>query len=248
MVSAALVAMITRAAVVTPAWAVASAAAGGAAAPGEAHAATVFSPVLAALGVGAALASAPGPVQAVLLTESVRGGVGRGLRALAGAGLTFGVLLVSGALGLSAAAPHGNVLAVLQMIGGAFLLWLSADGFRSPRELRGGAAGRFDVPPIVRGAVAVLLNPGAWLFLAAVAAPLFASAHQHGGAGSALVVAVVMMAGLAAGDGTVVLLGGLGLRRAEGRARQWIRWALALVLAGIGAWLLVTGATSLLGI
>ena len=242
MVSSALAATVAGGAAVAGSAAVASGAA-----PGQAHTATVFSPVLAALGVGAALASAPGPVQAVLLAESVRGGVSRGLRALAGAGLTFGVLLVCGALGLSAAVPRGIVLSVLQVIGGAFLLWLSADGFRSPRELRGGAAGRFDLPPIARGAVAVLLNPGAWLFLAAVAAPLFASAHQHGGAGGALLVAVVMMAGLAAGDSTVVLLGGLGLRRAEGRARQWIRWALAAVLAGVGAWLLLTGAASLLG-
>src|SRR5215467_1099050 len=88
---------------------------------------TAFSPVLAGLGVGVALASAPGPVQAVLLAESVRGGVTRGLRALAGASLTFGLLLVGGALGLSAAAPRGVALSVLQVIGGGFLLWLSVD-------------------------------------------------------------------------------------------------------------------------
>ena len=214
---------------------------------GQAHAAwTAFSPVLAGLGVGVALASAPGPVQAVLLTESVRGGITRGLRALVGAGLTFGLLLCCEALGLSVVAPRGTALAALQVIGGGFLLWLSADGFRSSREPgRGGAAGRFDLPPFVRGVLAVLLNPGAWLFLAAVASPLFASAHQRSGAGGALIVAVVIMAGLATGDSTVVLLGGLGVRRAGGRARQWIAWALAALLAGFGVWLIATGATSL---
>lgn len=209
---------------------------------------TVFSPLLAGLGVGVALASAPGPVQAVLLAESARGGITRGLRALAGAGLTFGLLLTFGALGLSVAAPRGAALAALQVIGGGFLLWLSADGFRSRREPgHGGAVARFDLPPSARGSLAVLLNPGAWLFLAAVASPLFASAHQRGGAGSALIVAVVMMAGLAAGDGTVVLLGGIGLRRADGRARQWITRALAALLAGFGAWLIATGVSSLVG-
>src|SRR5215472_2400246 len=116
-----------------------------------AHAATVFSPVLAALGVGAALASAPGPVQAVLLAESVHGGVARGLRALAGASLTFGLLLVGGALGLSAAAPRGVALGALQVIGGAFLLWLSVDGFRARGEPgRKGASWRLDLPPPAR--------------------------------------------------------------------------------------------------
>ena len=208
-----------------------------------------FSPVLAGLGVGVALASAPGPVQAVLLTESVHGGITRGLRALAGAGLTFGLLLTCGALGLSVAAPRGTALAALQMVGGALLLWLSADGFRSrPEPGPSTTARRFSLPPFVRGALAVLLNPGAWLFLGAVASPLFASAHQRGGTSSALIVAVVMMAGLAAGDGTVVLLGGIGVRRANGRARQWITRALATLLAGFGVWLIATGVRSLAGV
>lgn len=207
---------------------------------------TTFSPVLAGLGVGVALASAPGPVQAVLLAESVRGGVPRGLRALAGASLTFGLLLVGGALGLSAAAPRGIALGALQVIGGGFLLWLAVDGFRSRGEpSSSGASWRRDLPPPARGSLAVLLNPGAWLFLGAVAPPLFASAHQRGGAGSAVVVALVMMAGVAAGDSTVVLLGGIGVRRAPGSARQWIAWALAALLAGVGVWLIVTGASSL---
>jgi threonine/homoserine/homoserine lactone efflux protein len=209
---------------------------------------TAFSPVLAGLAVGVALASAPGPVQAVLLTESVRGGITRGLRALAGAGLTFGLLLTCGAFGLSVAAPRGTTLAALQVIGGGFLLWLSADAFRVRSEPgHGDTFQRFSLPPFVRGAIAVLLNPGAWLFLAAVASPLFASAHQRGGTSSALIVAVVMIAGLAAGDGTVVLLGGLGVRRAHGRARQWITWALATLLAGFGVWLIATGVSSLAG-
>jgi homoserine/homoserine lactone efflux protein len=214
---------------------------------GTLMAAAVFSPVVAGLGVGVGLASAPGPVQAVLLAESVRGGVARGFRALAGANLTFGLLLVCLALGLSLVAPRGPALGVLELVGGAFLLWVCLDGFRSAGEAgrdRGGA-GRFALPPAARGALAVVLNPGAWLFLAAVASPLFASADQRGGTGSALVVAVVVMAGLATGDGAVVLLGGLGVRRAGARAGQWVRWALAALLAGFGVWLLSAGIVSL---
>ncbi len=243
---------------------------GGGVLVGTLAAGAVLSPVMAGLGVGIALASAPGPVQAVLLAESIRGGINRGFRALAGANLTFGFLLVCLAFGLSLVAPRGPALGALQVVGGAFLLWVSADGFRSgpgsgsePGSSSGqgsgsgqglwsgqddrGAARRLAMPPAALGALAVVLNPGAWLFLAAVASPLFASADQHGGTGSALVVAVVVMAGLATGDGAVVLLGGLGVRRAGDRARQWVRRALAALLAGFGGWLLVTGVISLVG-
>lgn len=120
-------------------------------------------------------------------------------------------------------------------------------GFWSGQGADRGAARRFALPSAALGALAVVLNPGAWLFLATVASPLFASADQHGGTGSALVVAVVVMAGLATGDGAVVLLGGIGVRRAGDRARQWVRWALAGLLAGLGVWLLVTGVISLVG-
>lgn len=98
---------------------------------GTLAAGAVLSPVMAGLGVGIALASAPGPVQAVLLAESVRGGINRGLRALAGANLTFGLLLICLAFGLSLVAPRGSALGALQVAGGVFLLWVSAEGSRS---------------------------------------------------------------------------------------------------------------------
>jgi threonine/homoserine/homoserine lactone efflux protein len=103
---------------------------GGAVLGGALAAGGVLSPVMAGLGVGIALASVPGPVQAVLLAESVRGGINRGFRALAGANLMFGLLLVCLAFGLSLAAPRGPALGALQVVGGVFLLWVSAEGFR----------------------------------------------------------------------------------------------------------------------
>jgi len=196
--------------------------------------------VVAGLSLGLALASAPGPVQAVLLAEAVRGGVPRGFRALAGAAATFGLLLVSLSLGLSVAAPSGLALRILQALGGAFLLWLAVEGFRSGHEVsRPSPKGRV-FPPAARGALAVLLNPGAWLFLGAVASPLFAGASQRGGIGSALIVAIALMIGLAIGDVAVVLLGGLGLRRVDERVGRLVRRVLALVLAGLGVWLVVS--------
>jgi threonine/homoserine/homoserine lactone efflux protein len=199
-----------------------------------------LSPVLAGLGLGIALAGAPGPVQAVLLSESVRGGIGRGLRALAGVHLTFGFLLVCWALGLSLAAPSGLVLRILKVAGGALLLWLAVESLRSRHAADAASADGRALPPAARGALAIVLNPGAWLFLGAVASPLFATATQRGGTKTALLVAVALVAGAALGDCAVVL-GGVGVRRAGQRVERWVRRALAVVLAGLGVWLLVQG-------
>jgi threonine/homoserine/homoserine lactone efflux protein len=107
---------------------------------------------------------------------------------------------------------------------------------------RGDARGRRPgLPPAARGVLAVLLNPGSWLFLGAIAAPLFAVASQRDGTGGALLVAVVTATGCGCGDTAVVLIGGLGVRRLSDAAQQWVRRALALVLAGLGTWFLAAG-------
>jgi len=207
--------------------------------------AATWSPVVAGLGLGVALASAPGPVQAVLLGEAVRGGVARGLRALAGASATFGTLLVSLALGLSVAAPSGSAFRVLRVAGGALLIWLAVEGFRSAGQAVRGRVPteRRALPLAARGALAVLVNPGAWLFLGAVASPLLGSASRLGGRATAVFAALALMAGAAVGDVGVVLLGGMGIRRAGERVQMWVRRVLACVLAVLGTWLVVQGVT-----
>jgi threonine/homoserine/homoserine lactone efflux protein len=203
-----------------------------------------LSSVMAGFGLGIALAGAPGPVQAVILTESVRGGMARGVRAQAGANLTLAALLVSLALGLSVAAPSGTALRVLKVVGGVFLLWLAVDGLWSRREVDGQSPERRALPPAARGAFAVLLNPGAWLFLATAASSLFSAAAHEGGTPSAVVAALALSTGVAVGDGAVVLFGGFGLRRAGERMELWVRRILATVLAALGLWLLISGVIS----
>ncbi len=203
--------------------------------------AEAWSPVVAGLGLGVALASAPGPVQAVLLGEAVRGGVPRGLRALAGASATFGTLLVSLALGLSVAAPSGAAFRVLRVAGGVLLIWLAIEGIRSAGEAVKGSSERRALPPAARGALAVLFNPGAWLFLGAVASPLLGSAGRLGGRGTAVFAALALMAGAAVGDVGVVLVGGMGIRRAGERVQMVVRRALGVVLGAVGVWLVTQG-------
>jgi threonine/homoserine/homoserine lactone efflux protein len=204
----------------------------------------MFSQAMAGLTLGVALAGAPGPVQAVLLSEAIRGGMGRGFRALMGVHLTFGILLVCLALGLSLAPPSGLALRILKVAGGAYLLWLAVEGLRSAHGMNPGSAERRTLPPAVRGALAIVLNPGGWLFLAAVASPLLASAGSRSGTGSALLVAGALVTGAAIGDGAVVVAGGVGVRRAGEGVGRWVRRALAMVLAGLGVWLLVAGLIS----
>lgn len=198
--------------------------------------------VLAAFGIGIALAGAPGPVQAVLVTEAMAGGVGRGFRALAGASLTFGTLLVAAALGWGLATPDPLIVRLLKVAGGLLLVWLAFDAIRSAAYIVATDGDRRrGLPPIVRGSLAVALNPGAWLFTAAVASPLIAAAASDGGTPSALFSAAALLAGAALGDAAIVLLGGLGVRRAGPRAGEWIRRGLAAILGLLGIGLLVGG-------
>jgi len=203
-----------------------------------------LSPILAGLGIGVALAAAPGPVQAVLLAEAVRGGVGRGLRALAGASLTFGLLLVCLALGASILVTDELVLRLLRVAGGGLLVWLAVDAIRSGWDGTPAPGRAPGLPAAARGSLAVLLNPGAWLFLGVVASPLLATAAQPGGRAGAVTAALALMLGAAAGDAGVVLLGATGLRRAGPRVGRWIRLGLTVILMSLGIWLLFSGFAS----
>ncbi|MDQ6772048.1 MAG: LysE family transporter [Candidatus Dormibacteraeota bacterium] len=202
------------------------------------------SAAVAGFGLGLALAGAPGPVQAILLAEGIRGGVRRAVRAMAGANLTFALLLLAVALGLSVARPSHLLLTIVRLAGGLFLLWLAAEGLLSSRRTEAQRNVRGSLPPAARGTLAVILNPGGWIFLATVATSLFAAAAQLGGRAASILTALALTAGIAVGDFGVVLLGGLGLRRVDPRVTVWVRRGLALVLAGLGGGLLLSGLLS----
>ncbi len=200
-----------------------------------------MSRAVAGLAVGVALAGAPGPVQAVILGEAVRGGVRRGVRAMLGAHAVTGVVLIGLALGLSVAPPQGTVLRVFDVLGGAVLLWLAVDALRSPWGGEPAAGDRRGLPAPVRGGLSVLLNPGAWVFFATVASSLLSAAARLGGRAAALSAAGGLLIGLVAGDGTLVVVGGAGIRRGGLRAVRWAQRVLAVALFGLGLWLVWRG-------
>jgi threonine/homoserine/homoserine lactone efflux protein len=200
-----------------------------------------LAPVLAGLGLGIALAGAPGPVQAILLAEALRGGIARGFRAMFGANVTLGALLIALALGVSIAVPSDAVLRILKVVGGLFIVLLGVDGFRSADAPALRSDQRRELPPAARGALAVILNPPAWLFLATAATSLMASATQSGGTRTALLAALALLLGVAAGDGTLVLASGLGLRRARPEIGRQLRRGLSVVLVILGVSVIVSG-------
>jgi threonine/homoserine/homoserine lactone efflux protein len=221
----------------------------------------VLSHALTGFGIGVALGVSPGPVQVLLLTEAARGGLRRGFRAMAGANGTFLALLLLLAAGVAAVAPGGAVLRVLEVLGGLFLLWVAAEAARE--VVRGGDLERAEAEaeaeaaarasgrgrrgraavlarPAVRGTLAVVLNPGARVFLATTGTALVADATADGGRAAAVETIVALMAGVSVMDTLTVLVGsGGGLLK--GPAGRWVRLGLTLALAAIGAWFVVRG-------
>lgn len=195
----------------------------------------------AALGLGVALGASPGPVQALLMSEAVRGGVSRGLRAMAGANGTFGVLLLLLAAGLSFLEPGEEVVRVIKVAGGVFLLFLAADTIREGRRHQGDGRAEPSLHPAVRGVLAVVLNPGVWIFLPTTGAAVLADAARDGGFALSAATVVALTIGVSAMDGTVVLLAAGGARRLSDRGLRGLSTALAMILAVVGAWLVVAG-------
>jgi len=196
--------------------------------------------VLAAFGLGVALGASPGPVQLLLFSEASRGGVGRGLRAMAGANATFGAMMLLLVAGLSSIEPSETFIRVVQVIGGAFLVFLAVDAIRESRRPQVVEVSRGALHPSVRGIVAVLLNPGVYVFLATTGTAVVASSIEEGGRGLAVVTVLALLLGVSLMDSAMVLLGA-GAHRVSDRFLRVLSDALAVALGALGLWLIVRG-------
>jgi threonine/homoserine/homoserine lactone efflux protein len=197
----------------------------------------------AAFGLGVALGTSPGPVQLLLFSESSRGGLGRGLRAMAGANGTFGLMLALLAAGLSSIEPGEGFLRAVQVVGGAFLVFLAVDAVREARrppvdrEARSGG-----LHPALRGAIAVLFNPGVYVFLATTGAAVAADAGANGGRELAFLTVGALLVGVSLSDSAMVALGA-GAHRVSPRVLRIVSHALAAGLAALGLLLIARGLT-----
>ena len=195
---------------------------------------------IAAFGLGVALGSSPGPVQLLLFSEASRGGVGRGLRAMAGANATFGVMLLLLAAGLSSLEPGEVFLRVVKVVGGGFLVFLAVDSLRENRRPQVTEMPRAGLHPSLRGVVAVVLNPGVYVFLATTGAAVAAGAADAGGRSLATVTMLALLAGVSLMDSGMVLLGA-GAHRVSERFLRILGDGLAVALGALGIWLIVQG-------
>ncbi len=195
---------------------------------------------VAAFGLGVALGASPGPVQLLLFSEASRGGAARGLRAMAGANATFGVMMLLLAAGLASLEPGETFLRVVKVIGGAFLVFLAVDAIRETRRPHVVDDPRGGLHPSVRGMVAVLLNPGVYVFLATTGAAVVASAVDAGGRGLAVVTVIALLIGVSLMDSAMVLLGA-GAHRVSDRFLRVLSEVLAVAMGTLGVWLMVRG-------
>lgn len=195
---------------------------------------------LAAFGLGVALGASPGPVQLLLFSEASRGGAGRGLRAMAGANATFGAMMLLLAAGLSSLEPGETFLRVVKVIGGAFLVFLAFDATRESRRPHEAEETRKGLHPAVRGIVAVVLNPGVYVFLATTGTAVVASAVDQGGRGLAVATVVALLLGVSLMDSAMVLLGA-GAHRVSDRFLRIQSDVLAIAMGALGVWLVVRG-------
>lgn len=162
----------------------------------------------AALGFSAA--AQPGPFQAYLLAQSIRNGAARTLP-VALVPLVSDPPVIAVVLLVLSQVPAG-VLRLLQLAGGAVVIWLAVATLRSAwSPPRGdGAAG---APPrgFVRAALVNLTNPNAWIFWSLVGGPILASAWR-----AAPLRAILFLAGfyvcLVGGSAAVVAAAGAASR------------------------------------
>src|SRR4029450_4368257 len=80
-----------------------------------------------------------------------------------------------------ASARGGACLRAVKVIGGGFLVFLAVDAIREGRRPKVVDDPGGGLHPSVRGIVAVLLNPGVYVFLATTGTAVVASAVDEGG-------------------------------------------------------------------
>ncbi len=85
------------------------------------------------------------------------------------------------------------------------------------------------------GVVAVVFNPGAWVFFASTASAALAAASADAGRAGALLTAVAMALGVSCSDLSFTILGSAGRRLFGDRGLRWIRLGLCALLFLIGA-------------
>lgn len=194
--------------------------------------------MLAALALGVAGGLSPGPLHSLILATALRDGPRAGAR-IAVAPLLSDIAPVGASLVLAAALPEA-ALGWMSVVGGVVLVGMAARSLRDRGpEVRASAGADY-----LKGAVTNVLNPNPWIFWLGAGAPLLAAAFDAGvwaGVGW-LVVFYVGLVGVKVGFALGVGYAGAAL------SPTWLRRSLvasAVLMAGVGVWLVALGVTHL---
>jgi threonine/homoserine/homoserine lactone efflux protein len=194
--------------------------------------------------IGGMLAVTPGPNMVYVMSRSIAQGRTAGLISLAGVMIGYFFYMFGAAFGITALllkVPYAS--SVLGAVGGGYLLWLTwqavKPGGRSPFEVR-------DVPReqplrlLAMGATTSVLNPKlALLFVSLL--PQFIDYQEGRVLEQSLLLGSLLITAFACANGLVAI----GSSRIAGflRGRPMLllaqRWAMGMVLGGLGAHMLV---------
>jgi threonine/homoserine/homoserine lactone efflux protein len=131
--------------------------------------------LLLGAGIGFVAGVSPGPVLTLVVAETLRGGWLRGAAVAAGPLLADGPILVAAWLVLAQLAP--DVVRVVSLVGGGFLLYLAATTYLNSRRARLPAGGRLAARGgLLKGLAARALTPHAYVSWFFVGAPLLVRA------------------------------------------------------------------------
>jgi threonine/homoserine/homoserine lactone efflux protein len=87
----------------------------------------------------------------------------------------------------------------------------------------------------------VILNPGAWIFIATTGSAVIAQATTEGGRPAAVATALALGIGVSCADLTFTLLGSGGRRVVGDCGVHVIRGALSVALVALGTWFVWQG-------
>ena len=142
--------------------------------------------LLLGLGLGFGAGLAPGPLQALVITVALSRGFAAGARVAAAPLLSDFVVIVTTLLVLRSIPDQ--VVTVLGVAGGLFVVWLGIEAMReATAEVEAGPSSRGG--SLLRGALVNLLSPHPWIFWLTVGGPVLVAAWADSAASAAAFLA-----------------------------------------------------------
>lgn len=184
------------------------------------------------LALGFSAAAQPGPFQAYLLAQSLRNGAARTLPVIL-VPLVSDPPVIAAVLAVLAQVPAG-FLRVLQVAGGAVVLWLGAATLRAVARPPGDGPAHGPPRGFVRAVLVNFTNPNAWIFWSLVGGPILAEAWHASPARAALFLAGFYLL-LVGGNAALVVLAGQATRLGPRFARG-LGAASGIALLLLGTW------------